>query len=105
MTPIQLAALRVAVLVGLLLLALATGAYGGWKVANDHRDALELKLRQGKDEALAAAAEAIADIDVQNVTVNRTLETKVKEHVVYADCQNAPDVVDTLNRALSGAAP
>ena len=82
----------------------AIGAAGGWKVANDHRDALELAEAKGKSDALTATAAAIAKIDVKNVTIKQKLETQVRESIVYRDCKNTPEVMKTINEALSGGA-
>jgi len=90
-------AVVMAVLVGI-------GAAGGWKVANDHRDALELAEAKGKSDALTATAHEIAKIDVRNVTIKQTLETQTREVPVYRDCKNTPDVMKTINEALSGGA-
>ena len=94
MTPLIYAAIAAALI--------ASGAFGGWKVANDHRDALELAEAKGKSDALTATAEAIAKIDVKYVTIKQTLETQVRDVPVYRDCKNTPEVLKTINEALSG---
>lgn len=85
-------------------LVFAAGAFGGWKVANDHRDALELAEAQGKAAALEATAIQIAKIDVRSTTIKQTLETQIREVPVYTnpDCKNTPDVMGTINEALKG---
>jgi uncharacterized protein (UPF0333 family) len=88
----------------LAIILLAAGAAGGWKAANDHRDALELVEAKGKSDALTATAEAIAKIDVRNVTVRQTVQTQIKEIPIYSECRNAPEVMQTINQALSGGA-
>lgn len=85
-----------------VVLIAAAGAAGGWKVANDHRDALELAEAKGKADALTATAHEIAKIDVRNVTIKQTLETQTREVPVYRDCKNTPEVMKTINEALSG---
>lgn len=89
------------VVIGALI---AIGAAGGWKVANDHRDALELREAQGKAQALEATAAAIAKIDVRNTTIRQTVETQIREVPVYRDCRNTEAVMKTINDALSGGA-
>lgn len=88
----------------LAVILVVAGAAGGWKAANDHRDALELREAQGKAQALEATAQAIAKIDVRNTTIRQTVETQVREVPVYRDCHNTPEVLGTINEALRGAA-
>jgi hypothetical protein len=81
------------------------GGFGiGWKAQSDHRDALELAAKQGRDEALEAAAKEIAKIEVKQITINRKLEREVRENVVYRDCRHTPDAVRLLNNALQNRA-
>lgn len=87
-----------------IVVLVAGGAAGGWKAANDHRDALELAESKGKYDALTATASAIAKIDVRNVTIKQTLETQTREVPVYRDCKNTEVVMKTINEALSGGA-
>lgn len=83
---------------------LAVGGASGWKACSDHRDALDLAQVQAKQDALTAAAAEIAKIDVKNVTIKRTVETQIRDVPVYRDCKNTPDVMKTINEALSGGA-
>lgn len=78
------------------------GAAVGWRIAMDHRDALELAEAQGKAAALDATAREIAKIEVKNTTIRQTLETQTREVPVYRDCKNTPEVMTTINEALSG---
>lgn len=87
-----------------LVVAASAGAFGGWKVANGHRDALELAQAQGKAEALEATAKEIAKIDVRQVTINKKVETEVREKPVYVECKNTPEMMQVINDALKGSA-
>lgn len=80
----------------------AIGAFGGWRAANDHRDALDLAEAQGKALALEATAQQISKIDVRNVTIRQQAETIIKEKTVYAECKNTPEMVKVINSALEG---
>lgn len=89
----------------ILVAALAltgAGALGGWKVANDHRDALELAEGKAKADSLMAAADAIAKVKVVQQNITQKGETIVRENVVYRDCKNTPEMVKVLNAAAAG---
>jgi hypothetical protein len=84
-----------------IVVLVAAGAAGGWKACSDHRDALELAEAKSKSDALTAMAHEIAKIDVRNVTIRQKTETQVREVPVYRDCKNTPEVMKTINEALS----
>jgi hypothetical protein len=54
-----------------------------------------------RDAALAAAAEAISQIEVRNVTIRQKAETITREVPVYRDCRHGGDGLRLLNRALT----
>lgn len=80
------------------------GATGGWKACADHRDALDLAEVKGKVDALNATADAIAKIDVKQVTIRQQAETIIKERTVYQECKNTPEMMKVLNEAAKGGA-
>ena len=80
------------------------GLAAGWKLNDNHRDALDLAEFKGKADALTATAKEIAKIDVRNVTVRQKVETQIKEIPVYRDCKNTAEVMGTINEALAGGA-
>lgn len=80
------------------------GATGGWKACSDHRDALDLAEVKGKTDALTATAEAIAKLDIKQVTIKQTAETIIRERTVYQECKNTPDMMKVLNEAAKGGA-
>lgn len=86
----------------LAIILFAAGAAGGWKAANDHRDALELADARGKAEALEATAKEIAKVKIVHQTITNQLETQIKEKTFYETCKNDPAVVKTINEALRG---
>ena len=88
-----------------LVVVAGAGGYGGWRVAMDHRDALELAEAQGKAQALEATAKEIAKIDVRNVTIRQQGETIIKEKPIYQECKNTPEMMGVINKALTGGAP
>lgn len=90
-------------LIAAIAIAAASG-WAGWQACSDHRDALALAEAQGKAQALEATAQAIARIEVKNVTIRQQAETIVREKTVYQDCRNTPEMVQLLNAAAKGGA-
>lgn len=56
------------------------------------------------DKAASAAAEAIKQIKVSNVTIRQKLETEIRERTVFRDCRSGPTAVGLYNSAIPGAA-
>lgn len=54
------------------------------------------------ESAASAAAHAISQIEVRNVTIKQAVETRIREVPVYRDCHHAPGVLDNINAALTG---
>ncbi len=79
--------------------------YGG-QVGEDH----EVAKQAGIDKAIAdtrkaaneGAANAIANIQVTNTTIQGRIQTIVKENVVYRDCKHTADGLRILNEAITG---
>lgn len=96
------------IIAGLLAVIVATGsAYikgrSDGEALEEGRQAVEaVKLKQVEDAAQRGAAEAIAKIEVQNVTVRQQLQTKVQERIVYRDCRHDDDSLRVLNEAITG---
>lgn len=65
-------------------------------LAQDQRDAKVVEL------ANKGAADAIAKIQVRNVTTKQILEREIQTNTVYADCKHSPDGLRTLNEAITG---
>jgi len=86
-----------------LLLAVvlfATGGFGGWRAAMDHRDALELADARGKAEALEAVAIEMAKVKVIQKNTTQILEKEIHERVQYKECKHTPEALKALNSAL-----
>jgi hypothetical protein len=66
------------------------------------RATLEEVARESREAAMLAAAEAIANIEVKNVTIRQKLETEIREKPVYRDCFADQRVLDTVNEAITG---
>lgn len=86
----------------LLIIAVAIGFGGGWKVKDWQEDAGRLRDELVMQKAEEGSAKAIAAIKVQNVTIRQPLEREIRENTVYADCRNSPDGMRLLNATLIG---
>jgi hypothetical protein len=105
MIPLPWLILAVTLLVG------AAGASGYWQgakhkeaeiVAQQARDAVI--GQEAQDKALAAAAERVIQLDVQNKTIYAKTEVIVREVPIYGDCHHSPDGLRNVNEALTGQA-
>jgi hypothetical protein len=84
------------------LIPLATFAIGllvGWYVDSWRHDAIALAEKNASEKALQLAAQAIARIDVKQVTIRRDLETITRENTVYRDCRITDDGMRLLRQA------
>lgn len=92
---------------GLLVASHGTVGYKAYRAGEnaciaEHAKLLSVELRT-RDAALAAAAEAIQQIEVRNTTVRQKTETITREVPVYRDCRHSPDGLRLVNEALSDA--
>jgi uncharacterized protein HemX len=93
----------------LLAAALATGgAY--WqgtragKAAAEADAAREERLvRETRQAAAEEAAKAIAGIRVRHTTIRQEVEREIQVRPEYRDCRHAPEQLQRINAALSGA--
>ena len=95
----------------ILIAGLLGGFTTGWKVqgwrhgVEEAIQAREDRVRQETREAAQqGAAAAISKIEVKNVTINRKLETEVREKAVFRDCRSGPDSVRIYNSGVPGYA-
>jgi hypothetical protein len=89
---------------GILAVSLAVGGFTfGVKYQRGQEARAEQLIARVRDEAQRGAAEAIAQIKINNTTIRQQLETQVRENTVYRDCKLDPDSFRLLNDALSGA--
>lgn len=92
---------------GLALVGAVGGAYvkgrsDGRAVEIAQRVTIEEVARVAREASQQAAAEAIANIEVRNVTIKQQLETQIREKPVYRDCFADQRVLDTVNEAITG---
>lgn len=94
----------VAALLGLLA-AYGAGRADGTRVERaKHLTAVET-ARDATDAALRVTADAIAKIEVRNVTIRQQAETIVREVPVYQQCRHDPSGLRLVNEALTGTGP
>lgn len=92
----------------LLAAALAGGAY--WQGRQDGRAAVEAEaarderlVRQAGEASAAAAAEAIARIQVRHTTIRQEVEREIQVRPEYRECRHPPEQLQRINAALSPA--
>jgi hypothetical protein len=91
-------------LAGFLAVLLAIGSFSfGVKYQRGQEARAVLLVEKVREQAQLGAAEAIAQIKINNTTIRQQLETQVRENTVYRDCKLDPDAFRLLNDALSGA--
>ena len=76
-------------------------AYGAGQDKEIAAQARESKASvQAAEIAARVSAEAIAKIEVKNVTIRQALEREVVTRDVYRNCRSGPDAVKLLNTTL-----
>jgi hypothetical protein len=81
-------------------------AYGAGQDKEIAAQARESKASvQAAEIAARVSAEAIAKIEVRNVTVRQALEREVITRDIYRDCRTGPDAVRLLNSTTGIAQP
>lgn len=58
-------------------------------------------VQSAVDAANRVSAEAIAKIEVKNLTIRQEVQREIIERPVYRDCKHSPDVMRNINEALS----
>lgn len=90
------------------LIAAAGAFFYGMDVGEDRAIAKQKTTQelvdQVYDKAQKAAASAIADMEIKNVTITQPIRTEVRENTVYASCAHTPDGLRSLNTAITGRA-
>lgn len=88
------------------LLAAAGAFFYGMDVGADRAIAKQKTTQelvdQVYDKAQKAAASAIADMEIKNVTITQPIRTEVRENVVYRDCKHDDSGMRALNTAITG---
>jgi len=89
-------------------LACAGSFWYGTEVGADgeiaNRVSQEQIVRDTREAAQLGAANAIAKINVKNVTITRKLETEVRENVIFRDCRSGDAGVRLYNSGISDGA-
>lgn len=78
------------------------GRSDGRAVEIAERVTLDEVAKTAREASQQAAAEAIAKIEVKNVTIRQKLATEIREKPVYRDCFADQRVLDTVNEAITG---
>lgn len=95
-------------LAGLLatVLAFGAGTWYGIGLGEDKEFAKRARedaiVQKVQDAANVSAAEAIAKIKPQNVTIRQEVEREIRTNTVYRDCRNTPDGMRGINEAITG---
>ena len=89
---------------GAALIACAAGFYGGWTIKQGQWDAATVASQKASDDALKAAAEAIAIRDVKHTTITQKVIRETVEKPVYRDCVHDAASLRDINAALSQSA-
>ena len=93
-----------------LVLGLAAGTFAlGYSKGSASKqgewDAQVVAEQKGKDDALRAAAEAIAKIEVKSEHIIQPLRTEIRTNTVYRDCRHSDDSLRNLNALITGEEP
>ena len=97
------AALGIAVVMaGLTLTALGFGVRLGAAQERDRQETAQKAMKAGQDAALAAAASAIAKIEVKSAPIQELLVREIRTAPVYRDCAHTPDGLRHLNELITG---
>jgi len=86
----------------ILALCLVAGAGGfvGNRLKQAEWDRSIIATREAQDKALDAAAKAIAQIEVKNVTIRQEAKTIMRDVPVYRECIHDGRVFDRINAAI-----
>lgn len=94
--------LILAILLGWSLSLGVAGWYGNG-IGYDQRVAEEANDKdvadKAREEALSAAADAIAKIDVKQVTIQGKVIERIRTETVYSDCKHSPDTWALIQEA------
>lgn len=90
----------------LTILAAFTGGVATGKSWQEGQQAKEeVLIQKAAEAAQMAAAEAISQIEVKNVTIKRQIEREVREVPAYRECVHSDGGLRVVNEALRGSQP
>jgi len=98
--PAQLAATAVA-----CIIAAAGGVKLGLTLKQGEWDAAKVASSETMQAAQAGAAEAIAKLEVKNVTIRQAVQREVVTKEVFRDCRSGPIALGLLNSAAGASSP
>jgi hypothetical protein len=91
-----------AIALGFILAMLGAGWYGK-NIGYDMREAEYARDAAAQDaaraEALKAAAEAVAKIDVKQITIQGKVVERIRTETVYAECRHSPETFALIQEA------
>jgi Tfp pilus assembly protein PilO len=94
---------RIAALLVALIAAVGLGYKVGMDVRQGQWDAAKVAESETRSQALQAAAEAIAKIEVKHQTIVQKVRHEITKETAYRDCIVPDDGRRLLNAAASGA--
>jgi len=96
----QIAAVLIA-----LIVAAGGGVRVGLKLKQGEWDAARVASTETMQAAQAGAAEAIAKLEVKNVTIRQAVQREVVTKEVFRDCRSGPIALGLLNSAAGASSP
>ena len=91
-----------AIVMSLIIGAYAYGRHDGKQLADAHQLQLDAVARTAREAANRGAAEAIAKIEVQHVTIRQEIQREILEKPIYRDCRHDDIGLSLVNEALHG---
>lgn len=95
-------AITAALAVGTVAGAFFYGQHTGVTTEKARQADVEQAITKTREAAQQAAAEAIAKIKPQNITIRQELEREIQTNTVYRDCRVPADGVRIINEAITG---
>ena len=88
-----------------LIVAAGGGFHVGLKLKQGEWDAARVASSETMQAAQAGAAEAIAKLEVKNVTIRQAVQREVVTKEVFRDCRSGPIALGLLNSAAGASSP
>ena len=88
-----------------LIVAAGGGVRVGLKLKQGEWDAAQVASSETMQAAQAGAAEAIAKLEVKNVTIRQAVQREVVTKEVFRDCRSGPIALGLLNSAAGASSP
>jgi ABC-type uncharacterized transport system ATPase component len=88
-------------IIGSLLISHGAVYLQGKKIERANYNQQVVLINQVREEAARGAAEAIAKIEIKQVTIKQELQREILTNTVYRECQHNDVGMQLLNSALS----